>query len=168
MHRWNTRWRESLFSSVVLSLPCLCHTPCTLFSSLLPSISTNQPKHLLFARRRVLASGLSVRGSSACTLCPHSWVNSYAVVVWARPGVLIVTAALYLGQVRFPEMLLFSAPPVLLASLPLSVHHVTVVCMCYCYLGAFTCRHSVFVSCAVDFFPTCSFMFVFDFLYGLS
>ncbi len=103
MHRWNTRWRESLFSSFVLSLSSMfvsytMHTP-----PLPPSfrLHGNQPKHLLFTRRKVLASDWSVRGSSACTLCPHNWVNSYAVVVWARPGVFIVTAAPYLGQVSY-------------------------------------------------------------------
>ncbi len=110
----------------------------------------NQPKHLLFTRRKVLASDWSVRGSSACTLCPLSWVNSYAVVVWARPGVLIVTAAPYLGQVSYLKHT--PCRPHLFYWFP--VLHFSVVCMCVPqlgYLDAFTRHHSVFVSSAVEF-----------------
>ncbi len=146
MHRWNTRWRESLFSSFVLSLSSMfvsytMHTP-----PLPPSfrLHGNQPKHLLFARRKVLASDWSVRGSSACTLCPHNWVNSYAVVVWARPGVFIVTRCPLPGTGKLPETHPLLAPPVLLVSFP--VLHFSVVCMCVPQLGylhAFTRHHSI-------------------------
>ncbi len=130
----------------------------------------NQPKHLLFTRRKVLASDWSVRGSSACTLCPLSWVNSYAVVVWARPGVLIVTAAPYLGQVSYLKHT--PCRPHLFYWFP--VLHFSVVCMCVPqlgYLDAFTRHHSVFVSSAVEFsiFIYTSYLtFVFAFLWGLQ
>lgn len=156
MHRWNTRWRESLFSSVVLYfsfssmfVSYTVHTPPLTPSFLLHG---NQPKHLLFARKRVIASDLSVRGSSACTLCPVSWVNSYAVVVWARPGVLIVTTAPNLGQVSYLRHAPYQ-PHLFYWYHSLSVLQFIMVCMCVpqlCVVDAFTRHHSLFVSSPVD------------------